>query len=81
MENWLFNLREWWSLHRRDVKRYGVCLLLILAGAHDGSWSVSWMGLAAAFCMAAYDRYDGEGWRQRGAKVLGQDKSNKTPSP
>ena len=29
----------------------------------------------------SYDRYDGEGWRQRGAKVLGQDKSNKTPSP
>jgi hypothetical protein len=81
MENWSSNLREWWSLHGHNVKRYGLCLLLILAGIRSGMWLMAWIGLAAAFSMVAYDRYDGEGWRQRGASVLGQNKSGKPPSP
>lgn len=81
MENWSSNIREWWLLHGRNVKRYGLCLLIILAGMREGNWLMAWIGFVAAVCMAAYDRFDGEGWRQRGARVLGQDKSTKPPSP
>ncbi len=75
MENWSYILREWWARHGRDVKRYGICALLVIMGMHRGPLLAAWVGLFAAFCMFAYDRYDGEGWRQRGARVLGQDKN------
>jgi hypothetical protein len=81
MENWLYNIREWWALNGRDVRRYGLCLIICLAGLSNGTWLTVFIGTFSALCMYCYDRFDGEYWRQRGAKVLGQDKDKTDSKP
>lgn len=79
MDDLLYRIKEWWTLHQRNAKRYGVCALLIVLGLRNGAWAPAWIGLGAAFCMFCYDRFNGEYWRQRGAQVLGQDKKDRNP--
>ena len=79
MENWLYSLKEWWLLHGPDVKRYGFCALMVAAGIQGATYLLAWMGLAGAFCMFAYDRYDGAYWQQRGAQVLSSKKNKTNP--
>ncbi|MDB6138516.1 MAG: hypothetical protein JWO94_1588, partial [Verrucomicrobiaceae bacterium] len=43
MENWSSNIKHWWILHGRDVKRYGGCALMVAAGVHGDSYLVAWI--------------------------------------
>ena len=75
MENWSYNIKTWWILHGTNVKRYGLCALIIAAGVHGSSYFIAWIGLFIAACMAAYDRFNGAYWQALGATALSRKKN------
>lgn len=83
MDNWSYNIKHWWALHGRNIKRYGFCFLVIVAGARKDDWITAWCGLFLAAAFAAYDRFDGAYWQQLGQEVLhpGQSKKTSPPTP
>jgi hypothetical protein len=81
MENWLYNIKHWWAHHGRNVKRYGFCALIIIAGARKDDWITAWCGLFLAVAFYGYDRYDGAYWQQRGQQVLYPSKFPKKDAP
>ena len=78
MENWLSTIREIWLLHGRDIKRYGLCLWCLIVGLARDRIYLAWLGLAAALCMFAYDRW-GQPWAERGRLLL-KSSNPKDPS-
>ena len=75
MENWSYRIRELWTLHKREIKRYGFCALLVWVGLMQAKYLAAWIGLGAALAMFAFDRW-GRPWAERGKKVIS---GNRTP--
>lgn len=73
MASWLSILefcREW----KREIKRYGVALIILVSALCTGRWGVALMVPPAVFIMFAADRW-GEPYRQRGASLTKKKKS------
>jgi hypothetical protein len=69
MENWRYNLENFWLLHRRNIKRYGVCIWAIIAGATTHRHFLAYIALVAAALFFCYDRWL-HVWAERGRKIL-----------
>jgi hypothetical protein len=76
MENWSYKIRELWTLHKREIKRYGFCALLVFAGFTRASYRVAWIGVIIAAVMFCFDRW-GRPWAERGKQVLGGNRTQK----
>jgi len=79
MENWSSTLRELWLLHKREIKRYGLCALVLIAGLNSHDYAVAWMGLIIAVVLYAYDRW-GQPYAERGKEIMKRNKP-KGPTP
>lgn len=64
-----FNLRDLWKTHGRNIKRYGLFVLIVIAGLRTSDWLTAWIGLAGLFCIYAYDRW-GAYWDESGRQLL-----------
>jgi len=76
MESWLYRIREIWTLHKKEIKRYGACAWFVIIGVATGWWAGAWAGLFAATLIYAFDRW-GRPWAERGREVLGQKQPSK----
>ena len=73
MENWLYNLKEIWLLHKTSIKRYGTCVACMLSGLYKHSQILLWAGFAAIFVIYAAQRW-GEKYAERGRQwIKGSD--------
>jgi hypothetical protein len=75
MESFLYKIKELWILHNREIKRYGVCALLVYASIWHRSLLAGLIGVGAALVMWCYDRW-GRPWAERGKEFL---KGNQPP--
>ena len=71
MENWRYILEHHWQQHRRNIKRYSLCLWAIIAGASTDRHYLAWAALIAATAMYSHDRWL-HTWAARGRKILNQ---------
>lgn len=69
MENWSYRIREIWSLHKREIKRYGLCAWLVIVGVLHPYYVLAWTGVIAAAVMWAFDRW-GRPWAERGKQIM-----------
>lgn len=69
----LSSIRNFYHLHRREVRRYGFVALLAVVALARGSMLLFLACFLAAPVMYAYDRW-GEPWRQRGEALLNKRK-------
>jgi len=76
MESFIYRIKELWILHKREIKRYGVCVLLVYAGIWHHTLLPGLIGVGAAAVMWCYDRW-GRPWAERGKQVLNGNKSPK----
>lgn len=81
MDNWLYSIKDWWARHGRNIKRYGLCVMIVIAGLRKDNYVIAWTGLFLAACFAFYDFYDGPYWQQRGQQVLFPSKFKKDAPP
>jgi len=65
MENWLYKAKECWQLHQREIKRYGLCSLLVVAGLKQSAPFAVIIAVVIALVMWSYDRW-GQPWAERG---------------
>ena len=72
MGNFSYRIRELWTLHNREIKRYGVCALLVYAGIWHSSLLAGGIGVGAALVMWCFDRW-GRPWAERGKAFLKGD--------
>jgi hypothetical protein len=69
MENWSYRIRELWTLHQREIKRYGLCAIGFVSSVTHPWWPGAAFCVLAAGAMYAYDRW-GEPWAERGRKAI-----------
>ena len=79
MENWSSSLKEFYLLNKREIKRYGICALLVAAGLNSRDYVIAWLGLGAAIIMFAFDRW-GRPYAERGKEIMNRNKP-KPPTP
>jgi hypothetical protein len=68
MELWLYKIKEFWLLNKRELKRYGLCALVIWTGFRQSVPVVVILGFIMALIMWAYDTW-GRTWAERGRLV------------
>lgn len=73
MEVWS-SIRDYYHLHRREVRRYGFVALLAVVALARGNLALFGACFVAAPVMYAYDRW-GEPWRRRGEELLKKRKT------
>lgn len=64
-----FNLKDFWQQHGRNIKRYGLFLLVVIAGARTHDFLTAWIGVAGMLCLYGYDRW-GARYEQAGKELL-----------
>jgi hypothetical protein len=69
MENWLYRTKELWLLNKREIKRYGLCGLVVIAGFKESTPAAVLIGLGIALVMWAYDHW-GRPWAERGRLAI-----------
>ena len=69
-------LKELWSDHHRNIKRYGLFALMLLAGLKSADYVSTWIGLAGMLCIYAYDHW-GVYWEEAGKQILFPNKIQK----
>jgi hypothetical protein len=79
MGNWSYRIREIWQLHKREIKKYGLCAWALIIGIWTRTYALAWVGLGAAIIMYAYDRW-GRPWAERGRIIMGGKKTDKDAS-
>lgn len=76
MENWSYRIREFWLLNKHDIKRYGVCVWMVLVGMLKAVYPLAWFGLGATFVMWAFDRW-GRPYAELGKQMMKDRHSKK----
>lgn len=66
MGSWSYRARELWQLHKREIKRYGICAWILIIGVIREKWFLAWGALGAAAVMYCYDRW----WKPWADRVL-----------
>jgi hypothetical protein len=69
MENWSYRIREIWLLHKREIKRYGLCAIGFITAVTHSWWPGAAFCVLAAAAMYAYDRWGGP-WAERGRTAI-----------
>jgi hypothetical protein len=75
MGSWSYRARELWQLHKREIKRYGICAWIVIIGVVREKYFLAWLGLGAAVAMYCYDRW-GKPWEERGRILMGGKKTD-----
>jgi hypothetical protein len=57
MDDWLYSIREFWITHRREIKRYGLCVWILVAGIYSGSWAMALFGLGLGCLFYWFDHW------------------------
>lgn len=68
MVNWS-SIREYYLVHRVEVRRYAFTLLFIGGALYTGRNAAAFAGLLALPVLYAYNRW-GEPWRKRGEAMM-----------
>lgn len=79
MGSWSYRTRELWQLHKREIKKYGVCAWFLIAGLSSGTYILAWAGLIGAVVMYCFDRW-GKPWAERGRVLMEGNKTDKEDS-